>query len=288
LVYNGIEMPRFPALILCMTAAAAWSACSLIVTANPEGDGGPADGGPDEVVQEPAGDEAAADEVERLDPQPEDAGGDDPSMEDATDVTEEEPPPPPGWTECLDGEGGSVWVRLMPASADHDTWSVAQQDCLEAIGVQAYFDFQKASHSTIEGLAWITDESVFGCLEGVVRSNHDACLNPDTATDTCYYHIGLMQETTGAEPDGGWHWTGYRDGSGSLENLGGLETDHVPQVVDDFNDTSCVTELIDSDCGVLKARRLSDSWSYWFIDFKCVDGCVPYQGLCMISFGAAH
>ncbi len=276
-------MPRFPSLILCLTTAAAWSACSLIVTANPEGDGMPDDGEPDDGQQDTVDAREPLEDEEGLDPQPEDADGEDPSAED---VPEEAPPPPAGWTACPDSEGNSVWVRLMPASADHDTWSVAQEDCLTAIAAQEYFDFFKASQGYVEGLARITDELVFGCIEDVIRSNHDACLNPDSASDTCFYHVGLIQEAAGSEPDGGWHWTGYRDGGASPENLGYLETDHVTGIEDDFDDTSCSGAMDDSDCGLLKVRRLTDAWSTWFIDFRCVEACVPFQGICMISFSS--
>ena len=264
-----MEMVRFGLPIAGLAAALAWGACSLIVTAEPERDAGGADDG----VEEPA--EADADAEAESDAQ-EDAS--------AEDLPADELPPPPGWIECPDLDGSSVWIRLMTADMSHDTWSVAEDDCLRAIGGQDYFHAMKTSSGYVEGLARIVDESVFACLEDAIHLNHDTCLNPDSETDTCYYHVGLVQGAGEAEPSSGWHWTGYRDGSAAPENLGPLDADHVAGIEDDFDDTCCSGSLEDSDCGLLKVRRVTDSWSYWFIDFKCVDACVPFQGICMIAF----
>jgi hypothetical protein len=260
-------MARLVALIACMAGAAAWSACSLIVTADPEGDGS-VDDGAEELAEAAAEGEGEAQE----DAPPEDIPQD------------ELPLPPPGWIECHDSGGSSVWVMLMPESMSHDTWSLVEQDCLAAIDAQDYFNALKASHGFTEGLARIADASVLACLEYVVRSNQDACLNPDSENDTCFYHVGLVQEAAGAEPSGGWHWTGYRDGGMSPENLGILDADHVSGIEDDFDDTCCSGTLPDSDCGLLKVRRLSDSWSTWFIDYRCAGACAAFQGICMAAF----
>jgi len=161
--------------------------------------------------------------------------------------------PPVGWRRCS-GSSGAVSFYFIENWEGVHTYAAMRDRCRDLAAALNPADF------AFYGLAVFTDAAVWDCVDDV--------LLPDGQ-----YYIGLVQRPDGAEPDGGWVWTGF-DGTSWIEVA--------PWVPGD----TFFASSIDGTCGVGEVdcgRLLIDVgvWSFW--DYGC-DSEEAWSGICMIQF----
>lgn len=257
----------------CLAAALA-AACSLIVTAGPEGDA--------------ASDTVEEDGIDGLDPAGEDPAGEpeaDTGGETGTDTPEalcgngvREPPeecdapsalcvecrlvPPAGWHRCLDPGGDPRFFKLADFG-NGVTWVGCEAQCRALVEDELSPVLEADPAPYVYGYAVLDDAAVWGCVGPVADEDPGE-----------FFWIGLRQDDAAAEPDGGWAWTGM-DRSGGEWREDYVEG-RVPQIAGDFDDSSGTNTNVD--CGLLKTQG-----GAFFIDYACND-YNDFKALCMIRF----
>ncbi len=265
----------------CLAAAFA-AACSLIVTAEPEGDARA-----DMPEVDSAGDEAEPGEDPSVEPPPDgDVGSEDgPPEEPEAEPPEpecgngvREPPEecdatsahcagctlvtPEGWTRCVDGNGDPRLFRLADFG-NGVTWVSSEAECRALVKDELSPVLAAAQAPYLYGFATLDQGPVWECVRPVTDADGDD-----------FFWIGLRQSDGGAEPGGGWAWTGMDESGGEWRQ--DYVEGQVPQITGDFDDASGTHTNVD--CGLLKTQG-----GTFLIDYACSD-YNGYKALCMVRF----
>ena len=161
---------------------------------------------------------------------------------------------PAGWFECTDGAGNTVFFFLEDWTGLH-TYEAFRDHCAAMIEAMTPEDYEHY------GLVVITDEAVWDCIE-------------PRLSDWASYYIGLAQDPSGTEPDGGWNWTA-KDGAAWV-SVAPFDAAN-GYLASEIDGTGGVGE---ADCGRLD-HDLVLGWR--FMDYAC-EAAMDWDGICSIVF----
>jgi hypothetical protein len=159
---------------------------------------------------------------------------------------------PAGWTACTDDSGHKVFARVFDPSSNQ-TWAQARDYCVTTINGLGATGYARI------GLAWFTDAAICTCVAPLMSSGT--------------YYIGLYQENTSSEPDGGWRWWASSDGGSTWGSVGNF-VDRSPCIDGSFDNGG--------GSGSVRCGRYLSSGSI-FYDSGC-DTSDNWNPVCMVQF----
>ncbi|MFH1434178.1 MAG: hypothetical protein ABIJ56_00545 [Pseudomonadota bacterium] len=221
------------------------------ITLDSTGDGPAADAPDPELTPDPV-----PDPVPELEPEPFCGDGNlDPGEEcdDSSELCVDcRLTPPAGIFRCDDALG-NIYFWFFADWDGNYTWGQMREHCRNLIEEAPTTSF------AWYGLAVLTDEALWSCIRPQLDTGRQ-------------YLIGLNQRPDGAEPDGGWVWTGYNGDSWFEVAPFDLANDFLAYIFDN----GCGEG--EADCGRVAYDAAAGTWNFW--DYGC-DSSEGWVGVCM-------